>query len=47
MPEEKTYESFIIENNMTVNVYNINFETLKKSLKEKFTILSNGEISGR
>lgn len=47
MPEDKTYKSFAIENDMTVNVYEIDFESLKKKLKEKYTILSSGEVSGK
>lgn len=47
MPEEKTYKSFAIEKDMTVNIYEIDFESLKKKLKEKYTILSSGEISGK
>jgi len=47
MPEDKTYKSFTIEKDMTVNVYEIDFESLKKKLKEKYTILSSGEISAK
>ena len=47
MPEEKTYKSFVIANDMTINVYEIEFENLKKKLTEKYTILSSGEISGK
>jgi len=46
MPEDKTYKSFVLEKDMTINVYEIDFENLKKKLKEKYTILASGEISG-
>lgn len=47
MPEDKTYKSFIIEKDMGISVYEIDFESLKKKLKEKYTILSSGKISGK
>ncbi len=45
MPEDKTYKSFIIEKDMGISVYELDFESLKKKLKEKYTILSSGEVS--
>lgn len=43
MPEEKTYKSFSIESDMTIKVYEIDYESLKKSIKEKYIISPNGK----
>ncbi|WP_129037276.1 hypothetical protein [Chryseobacterium sp. CH21] len=46
MPEEDTYDSFIINSDMTIDIYKISFaDKLNKKKSEKYKILANGTIS--
>ncbi|WP_160136698.1 hypothetical protein [Chryseobacterium sp. c4a] len=46
MPEEDTYEAFIINPDMTIDIYEISFtNSSKKKKKEKYKILAIGTIS--
>lgn len=46
IPEEDTYEAFIINPDMTIDIYEISFtDSSKKKKKEKYKILANGNIS--
>ncbi|BAP30551.1 uncharacterized protein CHSO_1514 [Chryseobacterium sp. StRB126] len=46
MPEEETYETFIMNPDMTVDIYEISFtDNTKKKKKEKYKISANGTIS--
>ncbi|MDN3694161.1 hypothetical protein QWZ06_18715 [Chryseobacterium tructae] len=46
MPEEDTYEAFIINTDMTIDIYEISFaDSSKKKKREKYKILANGNIS--
>lgn len=44
MPENQTYESFKVNEDMTVDIYEINYETLKKKNAGKYKILADGKI---
>lgn len=46
MPEEETYETFTINPDMTVDIYEISFtDSSNKKKKEKYKIAANGSIS--
>ncbi|WP_164723344.1 hypothetical protein [Chryseobacterium aureum] len=45
MPEEDTYDSFVINPDMTIDIYKISFDNLNKKKSEKYKILANGTIS--
>ena len=46
MPEEETYETFTINPDMTVDIYEISFtDSSNKKKKEKYKIATNGSIS--
>ncbi|WP_333852041.1 hypothetical protein [Epilithonimonas sp.] len=44
MPEEKTYKSFVIEKDMIINIYMIDYQNLNKKIAEKYKIDATGKI---
>lgn len=45
MPENKTYQSFVINEDMTIQIYDVSYNNAKKKNLEKYRILENGNIS--
>lgn len=45
MPENKTYQSFVVNEDMTIQIYDINYTNAQKKSLEKYKILENGSIS--
>lgn len=44
MPENQTYQSFTINEDMTVDIYEVNYDNLQKKNVGKYKILVNGKI---
>lgn len=45
MPENKTYQSFVVNEDMTIQIYDVNYNNAKKKSLKKYKILENGKIS--
>lgn len=45
MPENKTYQSFVVNEDMTIQIYDVNYNNGKKKSLKKYKILENGKIS--
>jgi len=44
MPENKTYQSFIINKDLTINIYDIDYNSRLKKILEKYQIRQDGSI---
>jgi len=45
MPENKTYQSFSVNEDLTVDIYEVNYSDFKKKTIRKYKILADGSIS--
>lgn len=45
MPENKTYQSFSVNEDLTVDIYEVNYSDFRKKIIRKYKILADGSIS--
>ncbi|MCV9926936.1 hypothetical protein OIU83_04705 [Flavobacterium sp. LS1R49] len=45
MPENETYQSFVINKDLTINIYDINYNSRSKKILEKHQIKQDGSIT--
>lgn len=45
MPENKTYQSFVVNEDMNIQIYDVSYNNAKKKNLKKYKILENGNIS--
>ncbi|KUJ60002.1 hypothetical protein AR687_20490 [Flavobacteriaceae bacterium CRH] len=45
MPENKTYQSFVINKDLTINIYDIDYNSRLKKILEKYQIKQDGSIA--
>jgi len=43
-PEDETYETFLIDKDYSITIYEVNYETAKKEVLEKYQIKKSGQI---
>ncbi len=43
-PANKTYETFLIEKNFSITIYDVEYETKAKKILEKYQVLNDGTI---
>jgi len=44
MPENKTYRSFVINKDLTINIYDVDYNSKSKKILERYQIMSDGSI---